>query len=123
MDAIAFELSWKTRRQRPLTPKAEQVLRRALNRVAKTHGWQVYFLLVAGAQVTLNVRADTHASAHRIQHLFKRASSPQLRKLREYRNATSLWTRKYTAKTVTMMLFPKDDETKMSGFFTGELHE
>lgn len=97
---IFYQLEWRTRRSRSLSPRAESLLRRQMTAMAKRRGWDLGLLHITGPLITAVVRVDPQTSPHQAQYWLKRSAVGALRRLKEFKGMPSVWTRKYKARTL-----------------------
>jgi putative transposase len=101
--SINWHIVWcpKYRRAVLVGPVADR-LREVIMGKAAEHGWRIEALEIVPDHVHLFVRTDTNASASRVAHQLKGASSRALRQ--EFRHLRSqlptLWSKSYFAATV-----------------------
>jgi REP element-mobilizing transposase RayT len=102
MNNILFEFRWSVRRGRTFPLRAKNKLFRLLDQVCAEKSWSLDELRLNDDEICVVVGADVHTPAHKIWYHLTRQSSPVLRaKYRELRTLPSVWTRRYTVRTLT----------------------
>lgn len=102
MHNIVYQICWDVRRGRTFPFRAQKVFERQLRLLCLRRDWELQKLTIEGATVTVTVRANEFTTARTVWFILTKYSVSILReRFHEFRTLPSVWTLRYTARTIT----------------------